>query len=153
MSLQDWLRNGWLVEHQTSPQEMADLLGVIERDLADCRTPGLSPDWRLNIAYNAALQAATAALAAAGYRAARDSRHYRVIQSLAHTIGISANTITRFERFRKKRNLGGYERAGITSNQEAEEMLDLAQQLHHAVEEWFRTYYPGLLPRRTESGG
>ena len=63
MSLKDWLKNGWLVEHKTSPQEITDLLGVMDRDLADCETPGLSPDWRLNIAYNAALQAATAALA------------------------------------------------------------------------------------------
>ena len=62
MSLKDWLKNGWLVEHKTSPQEITDLLGVMDRDLADCETPGLSPDWRLNIAYNAALQAATALL-------------------------------------------------------------------------------------------
>ncbi len=41
----------------------------------------------MSIAYNAALQTATAALAAAGYRATRDSHHYRVIQSLAFTIG------------------------------------------------------------------
>ena len=45
---------------------MRDLLGVAERDLADCGVPGLSADWRLNISYNAALQLATAALAAAG---------------------------------------------------------------------------------------
>ncbi len=30
------------------------------------------PDWRFAIAYNAALQAATAALAASGYRASRE---------------------------------------------------------------------------------
>jgi hypothetical protein len=45
----------------------------------------ISEDWKLNIAYNAALQAATAALAAAGYRAAREQHHYRTIQSLALT--------------------------------------------------------------------
>lgn len=83
MSLPDWLRSGWLIEHRTSRREIADLLGVVQRDLQDCQAAGLSADWRLNIAYNAALQAATAALAASGYRAARDSHHYRVIQSLA----------------------------------------------------------------------
>lgn len=50
----------------------------------------MSPDWKLNIAYNAALQAATAALAASGYRAAREQHHYRTIQSLAHTLGWKA---------------------------------------------------------------
>jgi len=39
----------------------------------------------VNIAYNAALQAAAAALAAAGYRASREQHHYRVIQSLRQT--------------------------------------------------------------------
>lgn len=77
MSLQDWLSNRWLTEHETSPQEIADLLGVIDRDLADCQTAGLSPDWKLTIAYNAALQVATAALAVAGYRAGRDSHSFR----------------------------------------------------------------------------
>ena len=80
MSLRDWLRNGWLIEHRTSPQEIGDLLAVADRDLHDCRSGGLSADWRLNIAYNAALQAATAALAAAGYRPAREMHHFRVIQ-------------------------------------------------------------------------
>ena len=63
MSLHEWLSNGWLTEHVTSPEEVRDLLGVCDRDLKDCRTPGLSADWRFSIAYNAALQAATAALA------------------------------------------------------------------------------------------
>ena len=35
MSLIDWSRNGWLVPHRTSPGEIADLLAVVERDLAD----------------------------------------------------------------------------------------------------------------------
>jgi hypothetical protein len=47
------------------------LLHIADRDLKDCEAGGLSADWKLNIAYNAALQAATAALAASGYQAAR----------------------------------------------------------------------------------
>jgi len=54
MSLQNWLNNGWLTEHRTSLQEITALLGVADRDLTDCKTSGLSPDWQLNIAYNAA---------------------------------------------------------------------------------------------------
>ena len=33
MSLQSWLSNGWLVTHQTGPQEITDLLAVADRDL------------------------------------------------------------------------------------------------------------------------
>jgi len=145
MSLQDWHKAGWLTEHRTSPREIADLLGVADRDLADCQVAGLSADWRLTIAYNAALQTATAALAAAGFRAARDAHHYRVIQSLAHTVGADGALIAQFEQFRKKRNIGGYERAGSISDREAGEMTALARQLRQAVEEWLSSNHPEFL--------
>lgn len=146
MTLRDWLKNGWLNEHQTSREEIADLLGISERDLVDCQIIGLSPDWRLGIAYDAALLAATAALAAAGYRAARESHHYRVVQSLAHTIGADASLIAQLNQFRKKRNIGGYERAGMISEQEAAEMFALAQKIIHHVKEWLRAHHPDLFP-------
>jgi hypothetical protein len=145
VSLQDWLKSRWLIEHQTSRQEIADLLGMADRDLAQCRTPNLSSDWQLNIAYNAALQAATAALAAAGYRAAREAHHYRVIQSLAYTIKADASLIAQLDKFRKKRNIGSYERAGVVSDQEAKEMFVLAKNLRDEVEKWLRSNHPELL--------
>jgi hypothetical protein len=52
----------------------------------------LDTDWKLNIAHNAALQLSAAALAACGFRAARQAHHYRVIQSLTLTIGADAAT-------------------------------------------------------------
>jgi hypothetical protein len=96
------------------------LLALVERDLEACQTPNLSVDWRLNIAYNAALQAATAALAAAGYRAAREAHHLRVIQSLRFSIGAESGFVQQFDAFRKKRNLTSYEFGGRISDGEAE---------------------------------
>ena len=145
MSLQNWLNNGWLTEHRTSSQEIVALLAVADRDLSDCRTPGLSPDWQLNIAYNAALQAATAALAASGYRAVREAHHYRVIQSLAYTIKADAGLIALFDQFRKKRNISGYDHAGMISDQEAKEMVNLAGRLRQEVEEWLHENHPDLM--------
>lgn len=112
MSLQAWLANGWLTAHQPTRQEIADLLAVVDRDLADAQTAGLSTDWRFSIAYNAALQAATTALAASGFRAAREAHHYRVIQSLHFTIGWDAQRVRTFNEFRKKRNVGGLRTRG-----------------------------------------
>jgi uncharacterized protein (UPF0332 family) len=145
VSLQDWLKSRWLIEHQTSRQEIVDLLSMADRDLAQCLMPHLSSDWQLNIAYNAALQAATAALAASGYRAAREAHHYRVIQSLAYTIKADASLIAQLDKFRKKRNIGSYERAGAVSKQEAKEMFALAKNLRDKVEKWLRSYHPELL--------
>jgi len=81
------------------------LLGIADRDIADSRAKGISTDTRLGLAYNAAL-------AATGYRAGRESHHYRAIQSLASTIGASTDLIDQLDSFRKKRNVSDYERAG-----------------------------------------
>ena len=148
MSLQDWLNNRWLVEHETSRREIADLLGVIDRDMADCRTSGLSADWRSTIAYNAALQVAAAALAAAGYRAAREAHHYRVIQSLAYTIGLDSAVIAQLDGFRKKRNISDYERAGAVSDVEVREMISLAEKLRDELIKWLAANHPQLLRER-----
>lgn len=42
------------------------------------------------------------------------------------TIGWPAAKVERFDRFRKKRNMIGYETAGVVSEQEAREMHELA---------------------------
>ncbi len=147
MSLRDWQKNGWLIEHRTSLEEIKDLLGLVERDLADCRTPGLSTDWRFSIAYNAALQTATVALAASGYRAAREAHHYRIIQSLAYTITADKDTINQLNRFRKKRNIGGYERVGTISDMEADEVFTLAKNLLNDVDQWLRKNHPVLFKK------
>ena len=145
MSLKEWSRNRWLIEHKTNRQEINDLLSIADRDIADCQISTLSPDWRLNIAYNSALQSATAALAASGYHASREMHHYRVIQSLAHTIEVDNAFIALLEKFRKKRNIGEYDRAGAISVQEAIEMLNMAKALRKQVEEWLRVHHPNLI--------
>ena len=147
MSLSDWERNGWLTKHQTSRNEIRDLLQVVERDLADSAAEGLSADWRMNIAYNAALQAATAALAAVGYRASRDSHHYRVIHSLRETIGADASDVATFDAFRKKRNITGYERVGLVSDADAEAMRARAVRLRDDVIAWLKKHHAALLQK------
>jgi len=69
MSLQSWLQNSWLVQHTSSADEIKNLLAISDRDLAACQVKQLPADLRCAIAYNSALQAATAALAAAGFYA------------------------------------------------------------------------------------
>lgn len=145
VSLRDWLAHGWLTEHKTSPGEIADLLAVVDRDLGQAQTPALGPDWKLAIAYNAALQAGVAALAAAGYRPSRQQKHFMVIQSLSHTVGLEREAVLLLDQFRKKRNISDYERAGLVSDQEAEEMLQLAMRLREEVTSWLRRDHPALL--------
>jgi hypothetical protein len=140
------VKSGWVKPHQTTREEIAELFGLADRDLEACQTADLVTDWRFNIAYNAALQLATAALAAAGYEAARTAHHLRVIRSLEFTLGLSANKIDLFDAFRKKRNEADYERAGVVSDTEAEEMLALARELRANVEAWIARTHSSLKP-------
>ncbi len=145
MSFAGWQRSKWLTAHKSSPEEIAALLAIVERDLANAKVAGLADDWKFNIAYNAALQAATAALAAAGFRAVRDQHHYRTIQSLALTIAWPAYKVVQFDRFRKNRNTIGYESAGVVSEREAREMHELATELRDDVLVWLKKHHPKLL--------
>lgn len=145
MSLREWRESRWLNDHTTSPGEIEDLFSAIERDLADCRAEGLSPDWRCSIAYTAALRAATAALAAAGYRPAREQHHYRVVQSLAFTIGADDDLIAQLDFFRRKRNISNYERIGAVSGHEAGQMIELAERIRDDVLDWLKEHHPELL--------
>ena len=145
MTLQEWRSFGWLRDHETSPQEIADLLAVADRDLGDCQASGLSAQWRLNIAYNAALQAATAALSAAGFRPFGPGHHYTVIQTLAFTIEAESTLIEQLDGFRKKRNIAEYRRAGTISDDEVREVTALAGQMNSRVLAWLRERHPILL--------
>ena len=145
MTLQQWLNNRWLAEHETSRDEISGLLAVIERDLQNAAVAELSPDWKLAIAYNAALQCAIAALAAHGYRPGRGgAHHYYAIQTLGFTLGIEDEVIRTLDAFRKKRNLADYERAGLVTNTEAEELVDLTTELRDRLTVWLRKNKPDL---------
>ena len=137
-TLAQWRDNNWLQEHQPSPEEMRDLMRVINRDLADSASASLSPDWRLAIAYNAALQVCALCLAAEGFRAAREQHHHRCIQSLAYTLGAAKNQVAVLDVMRKKRNSSDYERAGEVSLKEAEEMRALAAALRQQALAWLK---------------
>jgi uncharacterized protein (UPF0332 family) len=144
MSLENWLNDKLIVRHRPSAGEVAELLHICDRDLEKAEIIELGPDWRLSIAHNAAVQAAKAALAAFGYRARKEGQHYLVLQSLAFTIKTDPATIKQLDKFREKRNISDYERAGLVTEQEAEEMIALAKQLRDDVEQWLRAHYPSL---------
>jgi hypothetical protein len=66
MSLEKWVEYGWLRRKPTSPREVRDPLGVVERSLADSTVKTVSTDLRFIAAFNAALCVATTAHRAIG---------------------------------------------------------------------------------------
>jgi hypothetical protein len=118
----------------------------VQRDLHDSRASGVSADWRFNIAYNAALQSAKAALAVAGFRMARGiDAHSRTLDSLALTAGLPTSTVRRLQTYRKRRNATEYDHAGVTSDAEADEVHDIAAAVRDSVVEWIRATRPELV--------
>ena len=88
MNLQDWLNEGRLRPHKTSKSEISQLLAVFQRDMDDSRSKTISLDRRFATAYNAALTAASTALAASGYHTTGEGHHFITIQSLAFTLNL-----------------------------------------------------------------
>ncbi|MGH7545087.1 MAG: hypothetical protein ACREKI_02780 [Gemmatimonadota bacterium] len=64
MSLDGWLRNGWLTRHQPSPTEIQALVAAAAEDPANAESD-ISAGWRFAIAYNVALRLCSVALHAA----------------------------------------------------------------------------------------
>lgn len=137
MSLQTWLAEGRLRPHAGSEQETADLLRVVERDLADAGILALSSDRRFTTAYNAALQLATIVLRASGYRTAGVGHHWITFQTLPELM--SADLQVRadyFDACRRKRNIADYDAAGEISDAETEELLAEVLEFRGDVQEW-----------------
>jgi len=145
VSLQNWLAEGLLVSHAAPRTEILNLLALGEQDLTQCELPGLDPEWKLSIAYNAALRAATAALAAAGCRAPnKEGHHYVVLQSLAFTVGLDEDTVRKLDVLRKKRHNATYGATGAVSDREAEEALRLISSICARVRAWLQAKHSEL---------
>jgi len=145
MTLQQWAANGWLEVHITSPEEIANLLDIVDRDLADAGG-GISMDWRFGIAYNAALKLCTVLLYAEGYRAVRTLQHYRTIQALPLILGPEHRADADYlDACRKKRNIVEYDYVGGVTEDEATELAAYVLELREKVLAWLRESHPLLL--------
>jgi hypothetical protein len=67
------------------------------------------------------------------------------VESCPAASGTDPVSVRKLVAFRKKRNIGGYERAGSTSATEAAELRDLARLLRDNVRGWLERYHPELL--------
>ena len=148
MGLEKWVEYGWLRREATSPAEIKDLLGIVDRGLADSKVEAVSTDLRFIAAFGAALTVATTALRATGHRTATQvGHHVKTIESLELTIKASPKLIQRFKTFNSKRNKSSYDVAGAVSDQELDAMVKLATQLKDSTVAWLHELHPELVKR------
>lgn len=115
MSLEDWVNNGWLRRHETSQQEIADLLAIVDRDLVDARG-NISPNWRFGIAYNGALRLCTILPHTSGYHPEKTLQYYRAITAMPMILGAEREDDADYlDRCRRKRNIAEYDRTDVVT--------------------------------------
>lgn len=145
MSLERWAEYGWLRAEPASAEEIADLLGIVSRDLHDAGVEAISEDRRFEAAFNAARTAANVALRACGYRTAPQLGHpLKTVESLELTVHADPRLIQKMRVFSKKRNATSYDSAGNVSRQELEEAIEVANELQQSVTAWLRENHPEL---------
>jgi len=136
---------GRAARHKTSRKELDDLREAAERNLRDAALPNLSADNSFGMAYEGALLISKIAIACVGYRVKGPGAHQTTFLGLELALGENASDASKyFERCRRKRNDLSYERAGIVSALEAEEILREAALLRDQVEAWISEHHPGL---------
>ena len=147
MSLKQWLDNSWVQRTTPSAQEVADLLALAERDIADASLEGMSPDGQLGHAYDAIRSLCQCALHADGYSVPKGTRqHERIIGSLKFTLaGDWAQETDYLDRCRRRRNQTMYDRSGETQPKDADELLDTARRLQAAVQAWLQRNHGDLI--------
>jgi uncharacterized protein (UPF0332 family) len=144
MSLEQWAKNGWLRSHRSSKREIADLLGIVERDLSDAEG-NISADWKFGIAYNAALKLCTILLHGSGYRPEKNLAHHRTLTALPLILGDARKDDAGYlDACRAKRNTAEYDMAGVATQEDAAELIMFVKELRRDAVAWLRKNHPEL---------
>jgi len=129
MSVDKLIKEGRIHHFEASQEEIDKPLEIAQRDLALAeKILQDNLDWCFSITYNAIFQACRAYMFSLGYRPATNQAHKATFEFMELTIEKPhKETITYFDRARKKRHRIMYNEAGSVSKREAEELLKMAR--------------------------
>jgi hypothetical protein len=146
MTWTDWLREGRLEPHKAARGEIAALRRAAERSLRDSALPDLSPEGRFQLAYGAALDIATVAVLAAGYRVrARVGHHQLVLEAAAVALGPESDSLLSYlDLCRRRRNTISYEGDEV-GDEQAQELLRETGRFAALVKAWLEHRHRDLL--------
>ena len=147
MTLEDWHRFTWLRKNDTTVVEISQLMDVAARGLRDAKIEALSVDGRFQHAYDAALQCCMVALRAEGYAVAKGPGHHkRGIESLPLSLGAEwKDTSDHIERCSRLRGQSVYERTGVVSLSDVEELIETVEALFSHLGSWLKNEHPELV--------
>jgi hypothetical protein len=148
MPLEEWLAEGHLKRQPGARAEIARLLAVVDRDLADASVHGTSVDRRFATAYGAALGLAAIVLRASGYRTAASGggHHWRTIALLPELMGLGQSARRAYlDSCRRARNAADYDRVDVASDGDLRELLEDTLTFRSEVLDWLHSEHPGLV--------
>ena len=130
--LDNLVRVGLLKKEPGDQGEFDGLVKSGRARLNDAGTPGLSPEGRFDLAYNAAHAFALAALRWHGFRP--DNKRYVVFQSLEHSLGLKPELWRVSDKCHSVRNLAEYEGHFDADEQLLKDLLRVTGTVGQAVE-------------------
>ena len=150
MSLESWVKNGWLKKHVTSRDEIMELLAVVRREMdfaqAISRGAEAGEEGEFSHCYDAARTLAKIALNACGYTASKGGgTHYYTIESLRLTIGLEADKVIYLHSCTGKRGTSVYDRVGTISKREAKTLSSFTKELLDITLKWLHSSHPELM--------
>lgn len=138
---------------EEQPPAQGEVEGMWNKALATWASSaiaGLSPDARFTLVYQAALQASTAVIRAAGYQARGDAHHHHTFAGVAALLVEGLSDAARdLNLIRQKRHGAVYDWKSRLDEQDAEEIRTAARRLFTHAESWLRTRYPAIEPLPT----
>ena len=136
MTIERLIREGSIHPFSATPDEINKAMEIARRDLSLAESiVEESRDWCFSIAYNAVLQASRAYMFHHGWRPASAETHRVTFEFMRHSVPVSLKeTVSYFDRARKKRHRTIYDEVGLVSEKEAVELLKEARQFLSYVE-------------------
>ena len=148
MNLEQWVQDNpdELNPEEPNPSAIKELVSVTEREITDAKSVS-SSEGKLTHSYAACLSIARSALAVCGFRIRGGARshHYKSIESLEYTIGLSPEEVREIQNYRQARHQSICDFASVVSESKADSALDTAEKLLNRYREWIKSNFPGLL--------
>ena len=145
MNLEQWVQHNLndLNHEKPSPSAIKELVSVSEREIGDAKSVS-SFEGKLTHAYAACMSIARSALAVCGFRIRGGSRshHYKSIESLEYTIGLTPEEVREIQNYRQARHQSIYDFASVVSESKADCALNTAEKLLKKYREWIKANHP-----------
>lgn len=130
MSIEELIKEGGIHPFKATQEEIDRAVEIARRDLALAeRISDESLDWCFSIAYNAVLQMCRAYMFHLGYRPASAESHKNTFEFMRFAMDEPfKESISYFDRVRRKRHRTIYDEVGLVSEKEAKELLKRASE-------------------------